>query len=112
LVKYIVENKIPLEVCINSNLRTGVYNEYDDHSIKELNEKGVLITINTDDPTMFETNLADEYLVLREKIKIPMSNIIRIMNNSIEASFARAEDKVLLKRELNSFWIQNIDDLN
>lgn len=112
LVEYLANNKIPLEVCINSNIRTKVYNNYDDHTVKELYKNGVLITISTDDPTMFDTNLTEEYLVLREKINMSMDNILKIMNNSIEASFASPEEKVLLKRELNSFWIQNIEDLN
>lgn len=112
LVNYLADNKIPLEVCINSNIRTGVYKDYSSHPIKKLYENGVLISINSDDPTMFETTLANEYLVLKEKVKMPMHNIIRLMNNSIEVSFASTEEKVLMKRELNSFCIQNVDKLN
>ena len=111
LVKYLADNEIPLEVCINSNIRTGIYSDYSKHPIKELYNSGVIVTVNSDDPTMFETTLTDEYHILKEQIFMPMQNIIRLMNNSIEVSFATTEEKVLLKRELNSYWIQNFDKL-
>ena len=112
LVKYLADNKIPLEVCVNSNIKTGVYNGYNDHPIKELFDRGIIITVNSDDPTMFETTLNEEYFAIKEQIKMPIDKIIRLMNNSIDASFATINEKIKLKKKLNSYWIQNIDNLN
>lgn len=61
LVEYLAEKQIPLEVCPTSNLRTGVYGSYGEHPVRRLYEAGVPISISTDDPTFFNTSLAEEF---------------------------------------------------
>lgn len=60
LVLHLVENEIPLEICPTSNLRTGVYQSIDEHPLGLLHHAGVPITLNTDDPTFFKTDLDNE----------------------------------------------------
>ena len=66
LVDYLAEKQIPLEVCPTSNLKTGVFGSYREHSVRKLYEAGVPISINTDDPSFFHTTLADEFEHLAE----------------------------------------------
>jgi len=67
LVAYLAQNKIPLEVCITSNVRTGAVASLSDHPVKRLYDAGVLIILNTDDPALFGCTLTSEFeLALRE----------------------------------------------
>jgi len=112
LIEYLVEHQLPLEVCINSNIKTGVYSDYQKHPLSLLIEKGVFVTLNSDDPTMFEASLSDEYIVANNDMGIKLNTLNRIMNNTIEASFATTAEKNYYKRKLNSYWIRNINELD
>ncbi len=65
LVAHLAEHRIPLEVCPTSNLRIGICDSYQDHPARELFLAGIPITINSDDPTFFDTTLMDEFVHLR-----------------------------------------------
>jgi adenosine deaminase len=60
LVQHLKERQIPLEVCPISNVRTGVVPDLARHPIRDYYEKGLLVTINSDDPKMFDTSLEKE----------------------------------------------------
>jgi adenosine deaminase len=61
LVAELAERQIPLEVCLTSNVRTGVYPSFDAHPLVQLVEAGVAVTLNTDDPAFFGTSLEHEF---------------------------------------------------
>ncbi|MBM3814127.1 MAG: adenosine deaminase [Acidimicrobiia bacterium] len=61
LMRHLRDQKIPLEVCISSNLATGVVTRLEEHPARKLYESGVPIVLNTDDPAMFHTSLVREY---------------------------------------------------
>jgi len=56
-VRHLVERRIPLEICITSNLRTGAVASLGAHPLRRLYDAGVAVTLNTDDPAMFGTTL-------------------------------------------------------
>jgi aminodeoxyfutalosine deaminase len=66
LMKRLREEQIPLEVCITSNVRTGAVASLDAHPVRRLFDAGVPITLNTDDPGLFETDLAREFALARD----------------------------------------------
>ena len=67
LMRDLRERNIPLEICITSNLVTGVVKRVEDHPVRRLFDAGVPITLNTDDPAMFRCTLAGEYeLAMRQ----------------------------------------------
>lgn len=68
LLDYLAEHQIPLEMCPLSNVRTGVVKSIEDHPVKRYFERGIIVTINTDDPKMFGNSLAEEYQLLEEKL--------------------------------------------
>ncbi len=65
LVKHLVAEQVPLEVCPTSNVRTGVVASWAEHPVVELIERGARVTINSDDPTYFECSLAGD---LRQEV--------------------------------------------
>jgi adenosine deaminase/aminodeoxyfutalosine deaminase len=67
LMRELRERNIPLEICITSNLVTGVVKRVEDHPVRRLFDAGVPITLSTDDPAMFRCTLTGEYeLAMRE----------------------------------------------
>ncbi|RLC70626.1 MAG: adenosine deaminase, partial [Chloroflexi bacterium] len=64
LVEYLRERQTPLEVCPTSNVRLGVYPDYAAHPLRRLWDAGLLVTINSDDPPMFNADLNHEYEAL------------------------------------------------
>lgn len=65
LVAYLAENQIPLEVCLTSNLKTGVYGSLQEHPLPQFVAAGVPVTLNTDDPAFFSTTLDGEFEAAR-----------------------------------------------
>jgi aminodeoxyfutalosine deaminase len=66
LMRRLREEQIPLEVCITSNLKTGAVTTLNAHPVRRLFDAGVPITLNTDDPGLFETDLAREFGIARD----------------------------------------------
>jgi adenosine deaminase len=87
LVDYLAENRIPLELCIVSNVRTGVVPNIEAHPARTYYERGVPLSINTDDPKLFGTSLTEEYLALREHLHFSQADIERMIDQAIEASW-------------------------
>jgi len=65
LMRHLREQDIPLEICVTSNLVTGVVRRIEDHPVRRLYDAGVPITLNTDDPAMFGCSLIGEYRLAR-----------------------------------------------
>ncbi len=61
LVKHLRERRIPLEICLSSNLATGAAPDLKSHPLRRLYEAGVALTLNTDDPALFNTTLSREF---------------------------------------------------
>jgi len=104
LLEYLSKKQVPLEVCVKSNIKTGVYKNIAEHPFPKLLSNGLLLTVNSDDPTMFNSTLADEYYILHNEMGISLSEIIQIQNNAVECSFASTKDKNVIKKRINSFW--------
>ncbi len=66
LMRRLREERIPLEVCITSNVKTGAVSSLEAHPVRRLFDAGVPITLNTDDPGVFETDLAREFGLARD----------------------------------------------
>lgn len=96
----LVANGITLEVCVKSNVDTGIYKNISDHPIKQLIESGILVTINTDNRTVSNTTLEYEYSLLRENFGFKDCDFIKMNINAINASFLSESEKEDLKKEL------------
>jgi adenosine deaminase len=70
------------------------------HPIRELFERGLLVSVNTDDPAMFNTSLADEYLMLMSELGFELDEVRSLVANAIESSWADDGTKKRLHDEL------------
>ena len=100
LMAELVEQQIPLEICLTSNLETNCCPRIEDHPLKSYFDLGVMVTLNTDDPAMFHTSLNREYALAQQVFGFSDEQLREIARNSFEASFLPAEKKIEL---LNRF---------
>jgi adenosine deaminase len=96
LMDYIAENKIPVELCPVSNVRTGAVKSIVDHPVRRFYECGMIISVNTDDPKMFDTSLADEYRLLVQNCGFSKKEIREIILLGVRSSWLSEEKKELL----------------
>jgi len=104
LVSLIKDRLIPLEMCVTSNLILGVCKSIEEHPIREYFDKGLLVTVNSDDPTMFNTSITQEYGVLARELGFSIADLKHLSMNSIDASFMPEEDKESTKSLFEREW--------
>jgi adenosine deaminase len=98
LIEFLRVNSIPLEICPTSNICLQVYPNYDCHPLRKLWDAGLFITINSDDPPMFGTDLNNEYKVLVKNFSFSQDDLELISLNAIQASFLNLVKKQELVR--------------
>ncbi len=102
VIELIKEKDILLEVCPTSNVQTNAVAAYEDHPIYELYNLGIKICINTDNDTVSNVNLNDEYIKLNHIFGFTTEDF-KIMNlNAIEKAFISEEEKKELKRKIQN----------
>src|ERR1700733_3663405 len=94
LVEALSKRQIPVEICITSNLRTGVCPTIAEHPVRNYFDQGVMVTLNTDDPAMFATSLSREYQLAQDTFGFTDEHLRELARNSFEASFLPAEKKL------------------
>ncbi len=103
LLNKLKENNILLEVCPTSNIQTNIYNNYKECPIKKLYEQGVKVSINTDNRTVSNITLSDEYLNLNKFLDFKLEDFYNMNIYAIESSFARPQDKLKVKEVLDKY---------
>lgn len=94
----IVKNEnITLEMCPTSNVQTKAVENLNNHPIYNFHKDEIKVTVNTDNRTVSNTNLTNEYYRLLENFNIAYEDYKELYINSIEASFADLETKIKLK---------------
>jgi adenosine deaminase len=87
LVNYLVKAQIPLTVCPLSNVKLRVFDTMADHNIKTLMDKGLCVTINSDDPAYFGGYVVDNFLACHQALHFTKDQVVQLAKNSIMASF-------------------------
>ena len=90
------DRRIPLEVCLTSNVATGMLARIEDHPLPQFLEAGLTVTFNTDDPAMFGTDLVNEYLLAARTFGLTREQILHLGQNAIRAAFLPEEEKLSL----------------
>ena len=93
LMRRMADTLIPVEICLSSNLRTGCCASLEQHPLKRYVDAGMMVTLNTDDPTMFGTSLAQEYQLAQDTFGFSDERLREFAGNSFRASFLSAEKK-------------------
>ena len=83
------EREIPLEICITSNLVTGVVKRIEEHPVRRLFDAGVPIVLNTDDPAMFGCTLVGEYRLAAEQFGFSEAELRTIAGNGFRYGFTK-----------------------
>jgi len=102
LVAYLCEKQIPLEVCPSSNICLKVYPSLAEHSLPRLMEAGLYVTINSDDPPMFNTTLTNEYILAQRSFDWEQATIEQLVVNAVQASLLPDMDRALMVQEFQT----------
>ena len=93
LVGYLAEHRIPLEMCPVSNVRTKVVDSIEVHPIRRFYERGIPVTVNTDDPALFGNSLAGELRLLESRLGFSREEIQDVLYQAVHASWLSDEKK-------------------
>ena len=93
LVGHLAATRLPVEACPLSNVATGVVGSLEEHPIRRLRDAGVLVTVNTDDPTMFNNSLAEEYALLHGRLGFSADEVRGLLLDAVTASWMPAPRK-------------------
>ncbi|MBA9084852.1 adenosine deaminase [Fontibacillus solani] len=100
LLERVRAERIPLEFCPISNIQTKASTNWETYPIREYFDQGLLITVNTDNLTVSDTNMTKELAVLADHFQFTLPEMEQIMLNSVEAAFLEKEEKRQLHEEI------------
>jgi aminodeoxyfutalosine deaminase len=103
LMDVLVVKQIPLELNVTSNLRTGCCKGLEEHPVKLYFESGLMVTINSDDPPMFGSDLLGEYVLVQDRFEFSLEQMREVAANSVEASFLPPERKLALLQQVEQY---------
>ena len=87
LMRVLRERDVPLEICVTSNMVTGVVKRLEDHPVRRLFDAGVPITLNTDDPAMFGCTLCGEFELAAHVFGFSQAELKAIAENGFRYGF-------------------------
>ncbi len=103
LMERLASEGIVLEVSPTSNVRTRSVASFDEHPLPQLVAAGVPITINSDDPPMFETTLNTEYAVAADLLDLDRSGVADLARAAVRASFAPDDVTARVSAEIDAY---------
>lgn len=101
LLEVMAQKQVPVELCITSNLRTGACAELQEHPVRKFFDDGLMVTLSTDDPAMFQTTLNKEYEIAQKVFNFSDEHLRELARNSIEASFLPVEKKLKFLQQID-----------
>jgi aminodeoxyfutalosine deaminase len=103
LVAHLVEHQVPLEVCPTSNIATRAVERLEDHPIKQMYDAGVLVTVNSDDPPMFNTTLNHEYEIAADLLGLDEDGVRDLAKAAVDVAFLDDAEKAALRADIDSY---------
>ncbi|SDB84570.1 adenosine deaminase [Acinetobacter boissieri] len=100
LLQRLIKERMPLTVCPLSNLKLCVVDDMKQHNIKRLLEKGICVTVNSDDPAYFGGYMNDNFIAITKALNLSNDDLKALAINSFEASFLPEAQK--------QYWIKLI----
>ncbi|MCH2094525.1 MAG: adenosine deaminase [Rhodobacteraceae bacterium] len=102
LVDELVEKGITLEICPGSNVTLGVYTSLHQHPIAKLMDRGVKVTVSTDDPPFFHTTMRDEYLNLVKTFDWSVEHFTKLNQTALNAAFCDETTRTVIQSRLEA----------
>jgi len=93
LVERLRREAVPLTICPLSNVKLKVFPRIEDHNLKRLLDRGLCVTVNSDDPAYFGGYVLENYLAVQQGLGLSRQDLVRLARNSIQASFLPAADQ-------------------
>jgi len=106
-IKLVRERSITLEICLTSNIQTGVVHDISHHPLTDLLDLDVLATLNTDDPRISDSSLTDEYQVAVQKLNLGYPELRHLILNAASAAFLPE----IKKQQLRDYFVSHLPDL-
>ena len=103
LLAHLAERGIPLEVCPSSNIATRAVETLDEHPIRAFRDAGVTITINSDDPPMFGTDLNREYEIAADLLDLDEAGLAELARAAVRASYADDDVQARILAEIDEY---------
>jgi adenine deaminase len=103
LVLRLVQERVPLTVCPLSNVKLRVFGSLGEHNLKRMLERGLCVTVNSDDPAYFGGYLADNFLAVGRALGLGHAEIRRLAENSFEGSFLESAEKEAYLGEVHAY---------
>ena len=103
LVTELARRNIPLTVCPLSNLKLKVVSDMTKHPLTEMLDKGLLATVNSDDPAYFGGYVNENYLAVAEALNLSKQQITQLAKNSFAASFLEETEKQRMIEKVERF---------
>jgi adenosine deaminase len=100
LAQYILDKRIPLEICLLSNVHTGAVDKIENHPFGTLFKEKFRVTINTDDRLMSDTTMTNEFLLAIEHFNLTLDDVEKITINAMKSAFIHHNERL--------FYIYNI----
>ena len=94
LAQYVLDNRIPIEVCLSSNVHTGATPSLEQHPFRVFMDQGFRVTLNTDNRLMSRTTQTDEYLLAVEHFGCSFADLEKISLNAMKSAFAHYDQRV------------------
>ena len=102
LLEDVIERKIPLEMCLTSNVHTHTVPSLAEHPFKRYLDRGVIVTLNTDGRLMDGISLTDEYFTAQSVLGLTKADLARVTLNACESAFLPDFEKVALVSRVQS----------
>jgi adenosine deaminase len=96
LAQYILDRRIPLEMCLSSNVHTGSVPSLREHPFKMYFDRGFRVTLNTDDRLMSDTTMTKEFALAMETFGLNFDNLEKLTLNAIKSAFLPFDERLRL----------------
>ncbi len=107
LVERLAAEKVPLTVCPLSNLRLAVVRDMKDHPLKAMMERGLFVTVNSDDPAYFGGYVNENFQAVADALDLSRAQIVALARNGFDAAFLGAQEKAALQAKLDDYVARN-----
>ena len=102
LTQYVNDRRIGLEICLTSNVHTGAAATYEDHPLRKYFDRGMNVSLNTDNRLMSGTTLTDEYLYAAKYLDFTFDELCTLALNGFESAFLPWEQRMLLLQDVSA----------
>jgi adenosine deaminase len=93
LAQYVLDHRIPLEICLSSNVHTGAARSFEEHPFPYFLRKGYRVTLNTDNRLMSATTMTEEYQIAVDRYGLGMDALEKLTINGMKSAFARYSER-------------------